>query len=169
MTLGSPTAGASRRRTPFRRRLLRVRRRPPTDWPAPYSWGVSDRAEDARRRLELAQSGARAEAVAAQRLIDEFVRQARAKGIAPEPLRARLIGGPEVRTDRTGWYIRANRSVAIGEDGAYYLLTVPGAFTDRFRGVKLEPTQPVLVVNRGGRDGDSGDLAEFLDARLALG
>ncbi len=128
---------------------------------------MNQRAEDARRRLELSQSTARNEAIAAQKLIDAFVAECRARQIAAEKLRARLLNGAEVRTDRTGWYIRANRSVAIGEDGSYFVLTVTGSFIHRLRGVTLEPSLPVLVVNRGGRDGDSGDLAEFLAWRLA--
>lgn len=128
---------------------------------------MNQRAEDARRRLELSQTAARSEAVAAQKLIDAFVAECRSRSIAAEPLRARLLNGVEVRTDRTGWYIRANRSVAIGEDGSYFVLIVAGSFINRVRGVRLEPRPPVLVVNRGGRDGDSGDLAEFLSWRLA--
>lgn len=128
---------------------------------------MNQRSEDARLRLELSQAHARNEARAAQALIDDFVAQCRERGIAPEPLRARLIGGPEVKTDKTGWYIRNNKSVAIGENGEFYLMTVPGSLANRVRGVKLEPSLPTLVINRGGRDGDAGDLAEFLAARLA--
>ena len=32
----------------------------------------------------------------------------------------------------------------------------------RLRGVKLEPTRPSLRVGQGGRDGETGDLEEFL-------
>lgn len=39
----------------------------------------------------------------------------------------------------------------------------------RLTGVKLQPTDPPLVVGRGGRDGETGDLREFLDWRLAAG
>lgn len=128
---------------------------------------MNQRREDARLRFELSQGQARNEAIAAQRLIDEFVATCRERGIAPEPLRASLISGPAVKTDKQGWYIRANKSLAIGEGGEFYQLTVPGSMMDRLRGVKLQPTQPVLVVNRGGRDGDAGDLADFLAWRLA--
>ena len=98
----------------------------------------------------------------AQRLIDAFVVEARARGIAPEPLRATLFDGHGVKTDRSGWYLRKNKSVAIGDDGAYYVLTVPGGLRERFTGVRLQPTPPPLEVGRGGRDGETGDLADFL-------
>lgn len=131
--------------------------------------GSELRRQDARLRAEMTQSHNRGESVEAQKLIDAFLVDVRARGIAPEPLRARLISGGEVKTDKTGWYIRANRSVAVGEDGSYYALTVPGTLMDRLRGVKLSPTLPPLVVARGGRDGESGDLAEFLAWRLQQG
>ncbi|WP_022908986.1 hypothetical protein [Aestuariimicrobium kwangyangense] len=128
---------------------------------------MNQRREDAKLRFELSQGQARSEAVAAQKLIDDFVATCVERGIAPEPLKARLMTGQVVKTDRKGWYIRANKSLAIGDGGEFYQLTVPGSMLERLRGVNLEPTQPVLVVNRGGRDGDAGDLADFLAWRLA--
>ena len=65
-----------------------------------------------------------------------------------------------MKTDKVGWYLRKNQSLAIGEDGSYY--------ADRPEGrgsgspVKLKPTPPPLIVGKGGRDGESGDLADFL-------
>ncbi|MGO4957865.1 hypothetical protein ACTQ49_11475 [Luteococcus sp. Sow4_B9] len=136
----------------------------PTERPLP-----SQRQQDARRRVELAEQAARAEAQIAQPLIDEFVAEATRRGIAPEPLRATLISGATARTDKQGWYLRKNRSLAIGTDGGYYVLTVPGGTMARLRGVTLEPTPPPMVIGRGGRDGETGDLKEFLDWRLAAG
>jgi hypothetical protein len=125
------------------------------------------RAEEAARRAELAAARDQAESREAQVLIDGFVAEARARGLAPEPLRATLYDGHAVRTDKTGWYLRKNKSVAIGDDGAYYVLTVPGGLRERISGVKLQPTPPPLEVGRGGRDGETGDLAEFLRKSLA--
>ena len=71
-----------------------------------------------------------------------------------------------VKTDRRGWYLRADRSGAIGGGGEYYVLVVAGGWLERIRGVRLSPTPPPLVVARGGRDGESGDLAFFLDRVL---
>ncbi len=127
------------------------------------------RAEEAKRRAELAAAQEQAESRAAQRLIDDFVREAAARGIAPEPLRATLYDGHAVRTDKTGWYLRKNRSVAVGDDGAYYVLTVPGGLRERLAGARLRPTPPPLEVGRGGKDGETGDLADFLRWRLDRG
>lgn len=130
---------------------------------------AEQRRRDARLRDELSRSSALHESIEGQRLVDEFVDEARRRGIAPEPLKARLLDGHEVKTDRTGWYIRLDKSIGIGEDGHYYVLTVPGGWMERVRGVKLEPTPPPLIVGRGGRDGDSGDLSFFLAKRLEQG
>jgi hypothetical protein len=127
------------------------------------------RAEEAARRAELAANAARGESKQAQILIDRFVAEARERGIAPHPLRATLYSGQSVKTDKTGWYLRKNKSLAIGEDGSYYVLTVPGGFRERLTGVKLKPSPPPLVVGKGGRDGESGDLGEFLRWRLDAG
>ena len=127
------------------------------------------RADDAARRAELAAARARSESLQAQKLIDEFVVTAKAKGIAPHPLRAKLYSGQSVKTDKIGWYIRKNESVAVGEDGSYYVLVVPGGLRERLSGVKLKPSPPPLIVGKGGRDGDTGDLADFLKLRLAAG
>src|SRR4051794_28453424 len=90
-----------------------------------YAAGMT-RAEEAAQRAALAAARDHAESQAAQQLIDGFLVQARERGLAPEPLRATLYSGQSVRTDKTGWYLRKNRSLAIGEDGSYYVLTIPG-------------------------------------------
>ena len=127
------------------------------------------RAEEAARRAELAAARDQAESREAQGMVDGFVAEAKARGMAPEPLRATLFDGHAVRTDKNGWYLRRNKSVAIGEDGAYYVLTVPGGLRERLSGVRLQPSPPPLEVGRGGRDGETGDLAEFLRKRLEQG
>lgn len=124
------------------------------------------RAEQAARRVELAEGAARAEAKQAQVLIDRFVADAREAGPAPVPLKASLYSGHVVRTDKVGWYIRKNKSLAVGDDGAYYVLTVPGGLAERLRGVKLSPSPPPMVIGRGGRDGETGDLVDFLARAL---
>lgn len=127
------------------------------------------RAEEAARRLELAAGAERAESARAQVMIDAFLRDVAAAGIAPEPLRATLYSGHSVKTDKRGWYLRKNQSVAVGEDGGYYILTVPGGLRERLRGAQLRKSAPPLVVGKGGRDGETGDLTEFLARRLAEG
>ncbi|HVD80656.1 MAG TPA: hypothetical protein VNB87_08985 [Propionibacteriaceae bacterium] len=127
------------------------------------------RAEDAAQRAELAAAQERGESIQAQKLINEFLAAAKAKGIAPHPLRATLYSGQSVKTDKIGWYLRKNHSVAIGDDGRYYVLIVPGGLRERLSGAKLQPTPPPLVVGRGGKDGETGDLAKFLQLRLEPG
>ena len=127
------------------------------------------RAEEAARRAELAASQERAESRQAQLLIDRFVADANARRIVPQPLRATLYTGQSVKTDKIGWYLRKNQSLAIGDDGSYYILTVPGGLRERLSGVKLKASPPPLVVGKGARDGESGDLAEFLRWRLEAG
>lgn len=102
-------------------------------------------------------------------LIDAFVAEARARGVPVEPLRATLFTGQSVKTDKRGWYLRKNQSLAIGEDGSYYVLTVPGGLRERLTGVALQSSPPPLVVGRGGRDGESGSLSDFLAWRLDAG
>jgi len=132
----------------------------------PLSPGEQRRA-DALRRADMAASAARQEAEAAQVLIDDFVARANALGLAPEPLVAHLIGGGTARTDKRGWYVNVPQTVAIGPDGAWYRLVVPGGLAERLRGVRLTPSPPTLTVLPGGRDGESGPLADFLERRLA--
>lgn len=127
------------------------------------------RTTDAARRAELAAGDRRAEAARAQRLIDAFVGAAQDAGVEAVPLRARLFSGASVKTDKHGWYLRQNKTVAIGTDGGYYYLIVAGGLVERVRGVHLTPSSPPLVVGRGGRDGETGDLSTFLDRRLAEG
>ena len=123
---------------------------------------TSKRAEDARLRIEFEERARRQEAVQAQRLIDDFLVMARAQGMTPVPLRAQLMDGHEARTDKRGWYLNAKHSLAIGENGEYYHLVVTGGFAERLRGVKLHPSLPPMHIGRGGRDGETGELKEFL-------
>lgn len=126
----------------------------------------TSRSEDARRRLELTESTARAESEAAQKLIDEFVAQALASGLPSVPLRATLLDGAQVKTDKQGWYLRVNHSIAVGTDGGYYVLTVPGAWREKMFGAKLKASPPPIFIGRGGRDGETGDLSFFLARAL---
>jgi hypothetical protein len=106
----------------------------------------------------------------ARALVERFVEQARARGIRPEPLLARSYSSPaRYRTGLSGWYIRKDRSVAIGVDGQYYVLTAPGGVRARLRGVHLTPDPPPLVVGLGARDGESRELADLLKDVLERG
>jgi len=126
----------------------------------------SQRQADARRRHELAAGAAQAEAQAAQQQLDAFVARLRAAGTSPEPLQATLLNGSRVKTGETGWYLNKARTLAVTADGSYYQLVTAGSALARFTGVKVRPSQPTLVIGRGGRDGETGDLADFLARAL---
>jgi len=117
---------------------------------------------------ELVRQRQQDESAQAQVLIDEFVRQAEAAGLAPVELKA-TVGGRLVRTNVKGWYLRRDHTIAIGTDGGYYRLGLTGGLAVRLRGVHPEPSPPPLVVGRGGKDGESGDLSDFLARALAGG
>lgn len=128
-------------------------------------WAGRRRADAAAQaeRLERARA---AEAEAAGALLAAFVADAAAAGLVPEPLRARGYAGRRTyRTPLRGWYLRRDRSAAVGEDGRFYLLVVPDGLAGLVRGVDVAPSPPVLVLGRGSRDGDSIALADAL-ARL---
>ena len=115
------------------------------------------RAEDAARRAELEAAAVRAEAAQAQVLIDAFLARGQGQGnragaVAGHPLHAGSRSRP---TSAAGTCARTRR-LAIGDDGAYYILTVPGGLKERLRGVTLKPSPPPLIVGKGGRDGDTG-------------
>ncbi|MDN5726217.1 MAG: hypothetical protein L0G99_09860 [Propionibacteriales bacterium] len=135
----------------------------PAHGPAPEP---SSRARDAAQRAQLAAAHRRGESARAQVMINNFLARMRAEGRPAEPLRATLLSGGEVRTDKSGWYLKKNRSGAIGDDGGFYVLTVPGGLIERLRGARLQPAPPPLIVSQGGRDGEAGDLAFFLGATL---
>lgn len=127
----------------------------------------SSRQDDARRREELAAAALRNESVAAQVLVDEFVATARQKGLSPEPLRAVLMDGTRVKSDQVGFYLNKARTLAIAPDGRFFQLLTTGGRFARFTGVKLTAVPPPLVIGRGGRDGETGDLKDFLARALA--
>lgn len=115
------------------------------------------------RREELARAALRREAVAAQTQLDAFVAELRAAGITPHPLQASLLNGVRVRTGLLGWYLNRADTLAVDQVGRYFQLICPGSPLARVTGVRLSPSEPTLVIGRGGRDGETGDLSEFLD------
>ena len=139
-----------------------------------------DPARWAQRRTAAAAASAarlaRAEAAESQRtaaMLAEFVAAAGRHGPAPQPLLAHDASGHGgLRTGLRGWYLRRDRSAAVALDGAFYLLRAPvgpgGRLLSRWRPVRLRPSPAPLVLGRGGRDGDSIDLADAL-ARVLSG
>ena len=135
----------------------------------PSSWAEQRRRAVAGHGAALDAARA-AEAAEGLALIADFVRRAGAAGLAPHPLAARaLTGTATYRTTLRGWYLKSNRSVAVGEDGGYYVLSVPASVRARLRGAVVEPSPPRLVVGAGGGDGESVPLRELLERRLAAG
>ena len=126
----------------------------------------SQRRADAAKRHALAAAAAQAEAAQAQRQLDAFVAEAKSRGLAPEPLQATLLNGRRVKTPLTGWYLNAARTLAIGEGGEFYNLVMAGSTLARFTGVTPQPATPALEIGRGGRDGETGSLADFLARAL---
>lgn len=111
-----------------------------------------------------------AEARQATELLTAFVRRAAERGLPPHPLTARSFDGRATyRTRARGWYLKSNRSVAVGEHGEYYVLTVPASLRARFAGADLSPSVPRLIVGAGGGDGETIPLAQLLDQRLDAG
>lgn len=124
------------------------------------------RAEQAEQLSELREQKMRQESKAAQKLIDEFLVEAERRDLEPGPLRATLLSGHSVKTDKIGWYLRKNHTLAIGLDGSYYQLTIMGGLVERLRGAKLTATPPPIYVGSGGKDGETGDLTDFLERVL---
>jgi hypothetical protein len=127
----------------------------------------AERAEQAAYHVEAARRRAEQESATAQVLLDRFVERARRDGLEPEELTARPWSGRgRYRTGVVGWYLRHDRSVAVGVDGGYYVLVVPPRPFGRWRTVPVEATPPPLQVGRGARDGDSVALDALLELRL---
>jgi hypothetical protein len=132
---------------------------------------VAQRRRAAEHHAAAAARQAGAENAKAQALLERFVADAVATGIAPEPLRARGLGGSArtFRTDRRGWYLRRDRSIAVDVDARYLVLVGPVSWWSVFTRVPVVDSAPPLVVGRGGKDGDAIDLAELLARRLTAG
>ncbi|HEY7272391.1 MAG TPA: hypothetical protein VH502_06625 [Actinoplanes sp.] len=116
------------------------------------------------------EAGRAAEAEKAAVLLADFVRRATERGLAPTVLSAQSFNGRATyRTRLQGWYLKSNKSVAVGTDGRFYTLTVPSSLRARFTGAEVEPSMPRLLIGAGGRDGETMPLATLLERRLEAG
>lgn len=131
--------------------------------------------EDERRRRADAIAGRAAaldrqhemETAKARAQLADFVATMRARGVPPVQLRARVPGRRVTyRTGQAGWYLRQNRSLAVGTGGEFLILDVPASVKSRMFGAAVVPSDPPLVVGRGARDGESIELAELLHRAL---
>jgi len=133
------------------------------------AWREAQRHAVAVRAAALEADRA-AEARRAEALLDDFVRRAAERGLAPHTLTARSLDGRSTyRTNVRGWYLKADRSVAVGEDGEYYVLTVSPSLRARFAGADLSPSMARMTVGAGGGDGDPIPLQTLLERRLTAG
>ena len=122
------------------------------------------RAAEQRAALERRRER---ESERAQVLVDRFVAAALSSALPLEELTARpWTGRGRYRTGLLGWYLRSDRSVAIGRDSGFYLLTVPPVRFGRWRQLDLAPVPPPLQVGEGARDGESVALETLLEMRL---
>ena len=111
-----------------------------------------------------------AETEQAAALVADFVAQARALGLPETTLAARArTGGARYRTGVRGWYLKRNHALGVDGAGRFYILNVAPSWRARVLGASLTPSDPPLVVGRGGRDGESMPLADLLRLRLAAG
>ena len=127
----------------------------------------AERLENAAAQGEALQRRSEQESAEAQKLVDRFVARATEAGLPTEELTARPWSGRgRYRTGVVGWYLRRDRSVGVGQDGAYYVLVVAPQRFGRWRTVTLEPSPPPLQVGKGARDGESVALDVLLESRL---
>jgi hypothetical protein len=116
------------------------------------------------------EAGRAAEAGQARALLADFVRRAAERGLTPTPLSASSFDGRATyRTKLRGWYLKRNRSIAVGSDGGFYVLNVPSSLRARFAGAEVTPSLPRLVIGAGGGDGETFPLAQLLERRLDAG
>ncbi len=128
---------------------------------------AEERAEAARVRQALFDAGQEIESKQAAEMLAKFVAQAKAEGLAPEPLFARGYGGKgRARTGLSGWYLKNDKSLAVDTDGNYYLLTTDLGLLGRFQKHEPKPSPPPLILSKGARDGESMDLSAKLDQLL---
>lgn len=126
------------------------------------SWSEQRRknAEIKARQLEEAQA---AESRIAAAHLQQFVRAANAEGVAPTRLETRSGDGKrKAKTDLEGWYVKADKSMAVDKDGKFYLLTGPVSLKDMLVGTRPKPSEPPLILGKGGRDGEQIDLVDAL-------
>jgi len=133
------------------------------------SWAEQRQHAIAGHEAALA-AGRDAEAQQAAVLIAGFVTRAAERGLTPRRLTARSYDGRSTyRTTLHGWYLKSNKSVAVGADGQYYAMTVPSSLRARFGGAQVAASPPRLIVGAGGGDGETMPLAQLLQRRLDAG
>lgn len=130
-----------------------------TDW-------ARQRTEAAREQERRLHARKEVEHAKARTILEEFAKIAR-DALPTERLVVKGYGGRgSARSDVEGWYLRLDKTIGIGTDGAFYVLTAPLGVRDRLRGVRLTSTPPPLIIGAGGKDGDSIELLAALERLL---
>lgn len=125
------------------------------------------RRENALLQAQRQKERQAAEANQAKEYLRRFVVAAQQSGLAEEQLFVKGYGGKgQAKTALRGWYLKADRSMAVDVDGNFYLLIAELTLIDRLRGVTLSPSDPPLILGAGGRDGESIDLVDALKKLL---
>ena len=128
----------------------------------------ADRAAAAKVHQDALDHARNSEAEQASELLKDFVKRARAQGIAAVRLHALPYSGAgRYKSNVIGWYLRRDGSIAVDQSGHYYIMKVPRSFGAHFRSVSIPPSQPSLTIGKGGRDGDTIELKTLLELRLA--
>lgn len=129
------------------------------DWAAQRTEAAAEQERRLHARKEVEHSKARA-------ILAEFVAVARER-LPTERLVVKGYGGRgSARSDVEGWYLRIDKTIGLGIDGSFYVLTAPLGVLDRVRGVQLIPTPPPLIIGAGGKDGDTIELLAALERLL---
>ena len=128
---------------------------------------TSKRREVIQAQQNALEAQRREEHERATAIIRTAIEAYRAAGIEPIPLQARpFTGTGTIRTSLTGWYLKHDRTLAVDEEGRFYVLRVPGGLLSRLKGATPEPSPAPLVVGRGARDGETFEIKELLQMRL---
>ena len=128
---------------------------------------AEQQASNARLRQEMLDQRHAAESAQAASFLKQFVAAAKASGLAPTELVVRGYGGKgSAKTPLKGWYLKNDHSLAVDEDGNYYVLIEQLSLKDRIKGMTPKPKAPPLILGAGGRDGESIDLTAKLTELL---
>lgn len=126
------------------------------------SW-AEQRRRNAKIKAEALERQQAAESAQASEYLLQFVRAANALEVAPAPLEMRDGQGKrKSKTKINGWYLKADKSMAVDVDGKFYLLTAPLTLKEVFLGSQPTASPPPLILGKGGRDGEQIDLVDAL-------
>ncbi len=130
------------------------------------SW-AEQRKLNAQLQAQRLRERQAAESAQARSYLLSFVAAAKRVGLEPEALYVNSGDrGHRAKTGRSGWYLKADQSVAVDTEGNYLVTVGPLTLKERLRGVRVDPVDPPLILGKGGRDGEQLDLTDALDARI---